>query len=399
MRYRLMTPIAVAVLFNAPLFAETVDTEVTATGERTFDLPGSEIGPMENALNLDNTDLADSLPKTLAEKWPEDLVIAPIPGYSPQLGWNLTLGGAYFLHIGDEGSETPPSTIGGFVMGAENGSYVYGGGANLHLLNDDFRLKFGAAYMDIRYQFYGIGNEQNESGIHLDLLQNGPMVFATGSWRIWKKLYLGLGYFSGEVDTRFRLVSPDEPFFDPTINLNLAAIYIPIEIDSRDHEQFPRDGWLVKARSMIYRESVGSDFDAETIKIETNRYLPMRDQDVLALRLMVKATSEDIPFFLKSSFGGSSDLRGYPSGRYRDRMMYAMQAEYRWQFKDRWILTGFAGVGEVADSFSNFGKNFLPAGGVGARFVLSDKHRVSLSADLAVGKDGVEFYFGVGEAF
>jgi len=399
MRTRLTLLLSAVTIFNAPPFAEAGETEVSTTDYRSFDLYGSGISPMENTLNLDSVDIGVRPLTTLAEKWPEDLVIAPIPGYSPQLGWNLTLGGAYFLQIGDEDSKTPPSAVGGFVMGAENGSYAYGGGANLHLLNDDFRLKFGAAYMDVRYQFYGIGNKQNESGIQLDLLQNGPMYFATGSFRVWKKLYLGLGYFSGEVDTRFRLVSPDESFFDPTINLNLAAINVPIEIDSRDHEQFPRDGWLVKARGMIYRESVGSDFDAESFTVTANRYLPMRDDDVLALRLHVKGTTENIPFFLLSSFGGSSDLRGYPSGRYRDRMMYAMQAEYRWQFKDRWILTGFAGVGEVAESFSNFGENFLPAGGVGTRFVLSDKHRVSLSADLAVGKDGVEFYFGVGEAF
>ncbi len=58
-----------------------------------------------------------------------------------------------------------------------------------------------------------------------------------------------------------------------------------------------------------------------------------------------------------------------------------------------------AGFGEVADSFSDFGENYLPAAGIGARFVLSQKHRVGLSADIAVGNDGTEFYFGVGEAF
>ena len=63
------------------------------------------------------------------------------------------------------------------------------------------------------------------------------------------------------------------------------------------------------------------------------------------------------------------------------------------------ILTGFAGVGEVASELSGFGNDFLPAAGLGARFVLSDKHRVSLSFDVARGKDGTEFYFGVGEAF
>jgi outer membrane translocation and assembly module TamA len=80
-------------------------------------------------------------------------------------------------------------------------------------------------------------------------------------------------------------------------------------------------------------------------------------------------------------------------------MMYALQSEYRWQFNDSWIFTGFAGVGEVGENFGEFGSNFLPAVGIGVRFVLSKKHRVGLSADIAVGNDGTEFYFGVGEAF
>jgi hypothetical protein len=125
----------------------------------------------------------------------------------------------------------------------------------------------------------------------------------------------------------------------------------------------------------------------------------MREQDVLATRLMLRYTGGNAPFFLLSTFGGSTDLRGYPSGRYRDRMMYALQAEYRWQFSERWIFTGFAGFGEVAESFGDFGDDFLPAAGLGARFVLSKKHRVGLSFDVAQGKDSTEYYMGVGEAF
>jgi outer membrane protein assembly factor BamA len=288
--------------------------------------------------------------------------------------------------------------VGGFVMGAENGSYAYGGGASFHLLEDKLRVKLGAAYADIRYRFYGIGNLNNESGIALDILQKGPLYFTSGSWRVWKNLYLGLGYLRGNVDSRVRFAS-DTGRFDPSLNLDIGAYMFPIEIDSRDHQQFPRSGWLVKARSAFYRESAGSDFDAQTFKFSANRYLPMREQDVLALRLVASVASDSAPFFLLSTVGGSTDLRGYPSGRYRDLAMYALQSEYRWWFNDRWIFTGFAGFGEVAESFSGIGENFLPAAGVGARFVLSKKHRVSLSADLAVGDDGAEFYFGVGEAF
>jgi hemolysin activation/secretion protein len=156
---------------------------------------------------------------------------------------------------------------------------------------------------------------------------------------------------------------------------------------------------MMTGRTMLYRKDAGSDFDAETFMISANRYIPMRENDVLAFRGYFRTTSGSAPFFIKSTFGGSTDLRGYPSGRYRDNMMYAIQGEYRWAVNNKWILTGFAGVGEVAGDVSEFGRNFLPAAGLGARFVVSQKHRVSLSFDVAQGKHGTEYYFGVGEAF
>ncbi len=181
--------------------------------------------------------------------------------------------------------------------------------------------------------------------------------------------------------------------------MDLGALWVPVQFDSRDHEQFPRRGWLIDGDTKIYRDDFGSDFEAETYKLALNHYRAMRTRDALALRAVIKATGGNAPFFLLSSFGSGPDLRGYPAGRYRDKLMYAVQGEYRWHLHDSWILTGFAGVGEVADEIGDFGDDFLPAAGIGARYVLSKKHRVSISADLAVGKHGAEFYIGIGEAF
>jgi outer membrane protein assembly factor BamA len=357
-----------------------------------------DIRPNEGNLDAGDLDLLGGPFKRLAEKWPEDLVIAPVPGRSPQVGWSLALGGGYFLATGDEDSDSPPSVLGGFAWFAENGSYAYGGGANLHLLNDNLRIKAGAGYMDLRYRFYGKDYEESERGLSIKILQTAPVYFATGTWRVWKKLYLGLGYMASTVDSRVRL-GGELPFFDPSIEVGLGAINIPVQWDSRDHEQFPTSGWLVQGRAMLYRKSAGGDIDAETAMLNANHYRQVGDRDVLAFRAYARTTSDNAPFFLLSTFGGGKDLRGYPSGRYRDRMMYALQAEYRKPLNDKWIVTGFAGFGEVAERISDFGEHFLPAAGIGARFVMSQKHRVSLSADIAWGKHGGEFYFGVGEAF
>ena len=370
--------------------------------EDYLDIPMSDIEELSSVIDVgvDDAPFTGNPLSSLVTSWPPDLVVAPIPGRSPQMGWNLAVAAGYFLTPKDDESDVPPSVIGAYGFIAENGSNVYGAGVKLNLLDDKLRVTAGGGYADVRYRFYGIGREQGDLGIGLDVLQEGPAYFANARWRLFGRFYAGLGYLGGHLDTRLRFV-PEGPgqFFDPTLGLDVGAVSIPLEIDSRDHEYFPRSGWLWKAEARFYRDAFGSDFDTETFKISANHYLPMRETDVLATRLVVRATGEDAPFFILSSFGGSTDLRGYPGGRYRDRMMYALQSEYRWQVNDRWILTGFAGFGEVASTASDFGKDLLPAAGVGARFVISEKHRVALSTDIAVGNDGTEFYFGVGEAF
>jgi hypothetical protein len=390
---------ALAILIVGPVFGQ-IDGDAPEK-DMDFDLPASDIPHMDHdsGLGLEDADFVGNPLKRFARNWPEDLVIAPIPGRSPQLGWKLTLAGGYFLGPKEEDSDKPPSILGGFGMVAENGSYAYGGGANLHLLDDKLRVVAGAAYVDIRYKFYGVGNTINDLDIGVDILQEAPMYFTSASWRIWNHLYMGIGYLGGSVDTRVRITLDPPPFADPNLKLDIGALNIPIQYDSRDHEQFPRSGWLIDGRAMLYRESFGGDFDTETFKLAVNHYRPMRERDAVAIRAIARSASNDAPFFLLSTVGGGTDLRGYPSGRFRDNVMYALQAEYRWQYNNRWIFTGFAGFGEVAESFGDIGENFLPAGGIGARFVLSQKHRVGLSADIAVGNDGAEFYFGVGEAF
>jgi hypothetical protein len=391
-------PLAIALLLVAggdALAREEKDEEHLET-------PFSEVEELGAVLDMgvDDAPLTGNPLSSLVANWPPDLVVAPIPGRSPQMGWNLAIAAGYFLTPKDKDSEVPPSVLGAYGFIAENGSTTYGAGVKLNLLDDKLRITAGGGFADVRYRFYGIGREQGNLGIGIDILQEGPAYFVKARWRLFGQFYAGLGYLRGHVDTRLRFV-PKEPgqFFDPTLALDVGALSIPLEIDSRDHEYFPRSGWLWKADAHFYRDALGSDFDTETFKLSGNHYLPMRENDALATRFVIRGTGEDAPFFVLSTLGGGTDLRGYPGGRYRDRMMYALQSEYRWQVSDKWILTGFAGFGEVANSLSDFGDDFLPAAGIGARFVISEKHRVSLSADIAVGDDGTEFYFGVGEAF
>jgi len=396
MSSRYVLPLLAGLVLAWPAWAQ----EDSDLPPEEIDLPEYEesFGGGGDVLGLDDMeDVAGNPMQRLFKNWPADLVVAPVPGYSPQLGWNLKLLGGYFFDP-PEDADHAASVLGGFGMIAQNGSYAYGAGANLHLLNDKLRVQVAGLYVDVRYDYYS--DVLPDRDLVVPIRQDGPAFFVTGSWRVWKKLYVGLGYLGGKVDTVVRTEAIGlPPALIPEVTFNLRGITIPLRIDSRDNENFPRSGWKIDGNTILYRESLDSDVDADTYKLAFNNYRPMRENDVLATRLIIRGTDGDAPFFLLSTLGGSTDLRGYPSGRFRDRYMYALQSEYRWQFNDNWIFTGFAGFGEVANEISGFGEELLPAAGIGVRFVLSQKHKVSLSSDVAVGNDGWEFYFGVGEAF
>lgn len=387
-------------LHVAPASADTELAQTEPRADETIFM--AEFDILDGSGVLENVgEQVSGIPmEPLSEGWPEDLVIAPVPGYSPQLGWMLSGMAGYFMDLDKQNPNTKPSIIGAFGMISENESYVYGVGTYLHLFGDELRIKAGAGYGDINYRYYGTGNILNEIGLSVQIRQKMPLYFVSTTYRVWNQLYMGIGFLGGNVETGIdvRFEEPP-PFLDVNYDLDLAALEIPLQFDTRDHEQFPRKGWLINGRALLYRTDLGSDIDTETFMVNFNNFIPMRERDVLALRLYLRGTADDAPFFLKSTFGGRTDLRGYESGRYRDRMMYATQAEYRWQYSDRWIYTGFAGFGEVAELFSEMGENFLPAAGVGIRFVISKKHKVGLAADIATGNEETQFYFGVGQAF
>jgi hypothetical protein len=95
-------------------------------------------------------------------------------------------------------------------------------------------------------------------------------------------------------------------------------------------------------------------------------------------------------------------LRGYVPGKYFDRYTLATQLEYRLALPFRLGVVGFGGIGEAIpgdDPLLFMHNDFLPAGGVGVRLLLSRQYHVNLRSDFAWGKDGHTFNLGIGEAF
>jgi len=94
-------------------------------------------------------------------------------------------------------------------------------------------------------------------------------------------------------------------------------------------------------------------------------------------------------------------MRGYYLGRYRDKNMITLQAEYRWvPVFWRVGLAAFAGIGDVAATLGDFDLGrFKYTYGLGLRFVIDPKQRLHLRVDFGFGKETSGVYFTAAEAF
>ncbi|HET7538030.1 MAG TPA: BamA/TamA family outer membrane protein, partial [Candidatus Didemnitutus sp.] len=169
-----------------------------------------------------------------------------------------------------------------------------------------------------------------------------------------------------------------------------------LQWDTRDDQFYPTTGSFANFSAMFF----GGDREYQTYRAEWNNYRSLGEDRVLGLRAFARTTGGDAPFYALSQFGMGSDLRGYTNGKYRDKAMFATQAEYRQFLTYRWGFVLFAGVGEVMPGFDQINwDNLLGSVGGGIRFRLSKENPVNMRFDWAYGKDGAATYLQVNEAF
>ena len=110
-------------------------------------------------------------------------------------------------------------------------------------------------------------------------------------------------------------------------------------------------------------------------------------------RVQADLSTGDVPFYALPSIS----LRGIPYNRYQGSHILETELEARYQFTYRWSVIPFIGVGATADELSNFGSSTARwAGGIGIRYLVARKLRLSYGLDIARGPEDWAIYFRVG---
>ncbi|QYJ90491.1 BamA/TamA family outer membrane protein [Shewanella halotolerans] len=217
--------------------------------------------------------------------------------------------------------------------------------------------------------------------------------------------FVGVGAdFTYASADKFTRVEGDIPLpSDGILPSNFSSGLVVTSIyDSRDYRLNATKGWLFQLDAGLYQNSEYDSFAkydlelANYIDLSTTSLLSQMP-GLIAWQVQGHFTSGDVPWNMLPDLGGSSAMRGYIKGRYRDKQMMMGQVEYRLPIFQRYGMVFWGGVGSVADKVSDLNDELLTSYGTGFRFKIKDN--INLRLDVGVGENETNFYLNVNEVF
>lgn len=329
------------------------------------------------------------------------LVALPFIYYTPETSIAAGAGGVLRFKAGNRKERTRNSTVWAFGTYTLAKQFQISVNPAIYFEKNRFFLGGLARYERTPQRFYGIGSGATSSQAEsytplIALIQVGL-----------KKSLLG-GLYAG---VRYELEKTTITRTEPGGILDAAALPgsrgglvsgfgVSLDWDTRDNVLFPRKGSFFQLVASTFGPVWGSEFTFNSLSLDLRRYFsPARDH-VLAVQACFRFTSGETPFYRLSLLGGDSLMRGYYKGRYRDRDMIVLQAEYRVAIGGRFGLAGFAGVGQVFPRLSDIDlKSLKYSLGTGLRYSLDSRENTNVRMDLAWGIRSFGLYFTAQESF
>jgi len=340
--------------------------------------------------------------KPLAEAPSTSLVILPVIYYTPETRLAFGAGGIYTFRPKGSSAADLPSYFQALAVYTQNKQFTLSLEPRLYLNGRSFLLTGLFELTKFPNKFWGIGSDTLASAEE-NFTPAKQALQVTFQKRIVPRanIYIGLTY--NVEHTKLLKFDPEGQLASGHIigwkGGLLSGLGVIFSLDSRDKIYSPSCGNYFQVSSLFFNRLLASEYDFFKFKADLRHYIPLGRYQVLALQCVFQAVPGTTPFVALSMLGGDSLMRGYYTGRYRDKVLLVGQAEYRLPLWWRFELAGFAGMGEVADRIGCLSAGTLKYSyGFGLRFKLN-REGAKLRLDFAYGKGTSGIYFTAGEAF
>jgi hypothetical protein len=338
-------------------------------------------------------------PQDLPRKKKRDLLIAPVPFSSATTGVGLAAGAVLFYNPNDAPHQW---VTGGGIVWTSRGTKGVAAFHSMSLHDDRIRISAIASYFDAVDRYYGIGAAAGDRGSAIDLRNAKTNLQITGQLQAFRHGYVGISYRLLDTNARPDTASPTTPA-PPGAQLNstLSMFGPRLAFDTRDSETRPQRGMNLTATWLFGTSAFGDSFEHNKLSLAGSLYRPFSSTTVFAVNATLCSARGTVPYYDLCLFGADNALRGYLTGRYRDRASWSAQGEVRQDITGRWGAVGFFGFGKIAPSVGDILGHgaVLPAAGLGLRYRPFKTNDVRVRLDVALGKNESGLYLGIGEAF
>jgi hypothetical protein len=330
------------------------------------------------------------------------LVIAPIPISSPAFGSGLLLITGYVFKLNENDKTSPPSWLGGAGAFTNNGTRALVLGSRLYFKENKYQTTMAVGKGRANLDFFGIGRIPGRAPISVPLSMDGTIFFGELMRKTARNIFIGPRFQYRKIGARIDGLAPPGGFEVPEIDIrsNSVALGFHVQRDLRDSTFYATKGNLFDFTADFFDQAWGSRREYQVYKVAYNGFHKVASRQILAYRAMACSANGSVPFYDLCLFGFNNDLRGYTTGEFQNRRMFAGQAEYRVELRRRLGVAAFGGVGGVARRWGDFRSDeLLPAAGAGLRFKLDKKNHINYRIDVAFGREGRTLSIGIGEAF
>jgi outer membrane protein assembly factor BamA len=329
------------------------------------------------------------------------LLFLPVIARSIETNWSFGVASSLTFHVDRKDTLSRTSNLQGLALYSLDHQAVFVLNGTVYLPGEKYILSQQTSYSSFPDKFWGLGNNTSNSNEESYKFKQ-IYVFLHGQRTLGHHFYLGMRY---EYQTVLEVDYKHYGLFDQENILgrdgyHVSGVGLSFTYDTRNHAFVPNKGEFFQLYASKFANYTGSDFTYTNYVGDIRKFWTVFRHQVLAVQLYGFYNTGDVPLRSLASFGGANSMRGYYSGRFRDKNQEFVQAEYRVPVIGRLGVVVFGGFGDVNHRFTDvyIGQLKYSYGG-GLRFMLSKSEKLNLRLDYGIGEQSSGFYFQLGEAF
>ncbi|MEN8123986.1 MAG: hypothetical protein ABFR32_02575 [Bacteroidota bacterium] len=319
--------------------------------------------------------------KTLNKK--KQILPVIIPVTEPAVGYGAIGGILYMI------PKREPDIIVALAGLTSNGSWFTGGGYVGFWNDGNLRYRGLAGYGKLTLDYYAFNGK-----LPITFDQKIFSLIQQISFRLGNSDYfLGGKYQFSKINIPLHSDPDFESIIPEDIDLINSGITGILEFDNLNNFLSPTKGSKVTISYLQNLELLGSTRDWGSLNFTSYTFLPVNKIWTPGLRIESHLSTGRPPFYSKPYVS----LRGVPAMRYQGNFTALAETEQLFNFKPRWGLVAFTGIGAAFESIEELKIDELVwNAGVGVRFLAIRSMGTKVGFDIARGPEDWAFYVNIG---